>query len=121
MIPVEQVRQDDCFSACVASILELPLEEVAYFPTQDLEVDAWMTAWVLWLDERGYDLYGGIVHPFWKRPEGYWILSAESPRLDGKNHAVVCKDGEIVWDPHPERDMGVGKWVAWYQIEKENA
>lgn len=38
---------------------------------------------------------GVISHHDW----GYW-----HPSL----HAVVCSGSEVVWDPHPRRDMGVG-------------
>ena len=41
-------------------------------------------------------------------PSGYAILGAKSPRGD-YSHAVVVLDGEVVWDPHPERAMGLGK------------
>lgn len=58
---------------------------------------------------------------------GYWIAHVISPRgllADGPyrgmpiQHAVVMRGGELVWDPHPQRDMGVGArvgmgwWVA---------
>lgn len=120
MIPVEQRRRDDCFSAVVASLLERSLDEVAYFPTSEYKVHDWIDAWLGWLNEQGYAWYGGVIHPTWQPPEGYWILSAESPRLDGIHHSVVCHGPDIVWDPHPQREMGVGKWVSWYRIEKED-
>lgn len=120
MIPVEQIRPDDCFSACVASILELPIDAVGYFPHAGSPAE-WTNNWVHWLDERGFDLYGGIIKADRSYPDplprGYWILSAASPRTD-VNHAVVCLDDKIVWDPHPQREMGVGEWRSWYKIER---
>ena len=112
MKPVEQTQltypDGNCFAACVATLLELPLEAVP-----DFKGDGWYDAWLEWLKPRNLTFINFRIDPgdSW-RPPGYSLLAADSPR--GKwLHSVVCKDGEIVWDPHPERHMGVGEWKEW--------
>lgn len=71
----------------------------------------WVDLWNNWL--RPYNLRLLIIeHKQWlEKPEGYSILGGRSPRGDWL-HAVVCYNGEIVHDPHPDR-TGVGEWLDW--------
>ena len=124
MIPVEQTRfnahDGNCHPACIASVLEVPLEEVPQ-PTIDELAD--FEGWDRYrerlrrdflhprnLSDLALGVHDGLGGPF--RPPGYAILCAVSPRTGGF-HSVVALDGEIVWDPHPEREMGVGQWNDW--------
>jgi hypothetical protein len=110
MIPVRQTkfvdthprRRGDCMSAAIASILELPLDEV--LDTAEIEggpAEQW-SAIEFWLAERGYVLD-------WRKPAdftGLWTIgSGPSPRGDFY-HAVVCYEGKVMHDPHPS-DAGV--------------
>lgn len=117
--PVEQTvlgwPNGNCFSACVASILEIPLDTVPAYQC-DLADDGWWARWVAWFEEHGYRAVWRLHTKEEPAPRGYAILGAKSPRGQF-THAVVCLDGEIVWDPHPDRHMGVGKWVDWIQLE----
>jgi hypothetical protein len=112
MIPVYQsmtVANDgtgNCFNACVASILEMPLREVCQV-LPSFEGDYWgewrkwlaplgMTIEYLPLDQgppKGFAIatgYGGRVYP-----DGH--ASAGKPIL----HAAVVFNGELVHDPFP--------------------
>ncbi len=113
MIPVEQTVTTfpggNCFAACVASILELPLDAVPNFQSRD-----WLDEWQEWLRPRNL----GLLH-FGHRegddafiPRGYAILGADSPRGDWL-HAVVTCDGVICWDPSPDHQNPVGTWRDW--------
>jgi hypothetical protein len=112
MRPLEQTilapPDGNCFAACVASVLEMPLDDVPNFVGQD-----WFQQWQVWLAKRNLQLLTFTIGPYdeW-RPSGYALLGAQSPRGDFL-HSVVCRDGKIVWDPHPQRDMGVGEWRDW--------
>lgn len=111
MKPVMQTEttpgKGNCLAACFASILEVPIEEIP-----DLDCGN---------NRRGLADYlaGKGMTPIWLRvaasPPGVtWaghspplcVLIGPSPRLPGRNHAVVGRpDGwgyEIVHDPHPE-------------------
>ena len=103
---VEQRFANDCWKACVASLLELPYQEVAAAKAGDDE--GWYSFWKRWFADRGF--------AWWERPidggryVGFGeltIVSGASPRTDG-DHCVLAQNGEIVWDPHPQREMGIG-------------
>jgi hypothetical protein len=108
MKPVDQtvftVPGGNCFSACIATLLEIPLERVPYFMGDFQErPDAWWDRFLAWLLPHG--LYAiNIACP----PDGEWhplgeyILNAGSPRGDW-DHSVVAVGRKIVHDPHPSR------------------
>lgn len=135
MIPVDQTRlmgtlqepPGNCWAACVASILELPLSEVPD------EVDDWepgmdpRKSWVpyqkrihQWLFDRGLVLievqakhlnYCGPLEIF---KSTHCILSGPSPRNPEVQHAVVGLGNTIAHDPHPSRDGLVGDGNEWW-------
>jgi len=111
MTPVDQTTfgapGGNCFSACVASILELPMSEVPYF----MAPEDWWPPFKDWCVKRG-------VYPFYMPeaiypPAGYSIMCGPAPRraiarpgvtyASDAHHAVVARDGVIVHDPNPER------------------
>lgn len=113
MVPVDQTKfgvpYGNCFEACIASVLELSLDDCDIYPDG---IDSgsgncrrqnknWWNVFLEWIRERGYEpLY--ILHNEVRRaPKGYSIVSGLGPR--GLDHATVGLDGEIVHDPHPSR------------------
>jgi len=89
----------NCFAACIASLLELPIESVPNFCS--LGVD-WLMATNKWL--KSFDLW--FLDTRLPKPidlsffYGYYIVSGKSPRhID---HSVIYKDSEMIHDPHPE-------------------
>jgi hypothetical protein len=109
--PVFQTIQGDngnCLQACVASIFELPLEEVPHFLEAD---EGWFERFAAWLRERD------LVYINYKlTPEGmetnanamkelgadhYHIIGGKSGT---SNHVCVAQFGRIVHDPHPKLD-----------------
>ncbi len=122
MRPTEQTRTGgpasetpgNCFSACVASILEVSLEDVPHHVGED-----WWERWQEWLAERNLGFLSVQLTesgelPLGWYPDSYALLAADSPRGPWL-HCVVWKGGEIVWDPSPERSTGVGQWrdLTW--------
>lgn len=133
MIPVDQRilnhcpeegRYGDCFRAVVASILELPYEEVPHWmqypadaPLVKLpngqEASPWYLDMRAWLALRGMDILcfdlkawresGLDPIPFLRNLTMYHDLSGPSPRFPGELHACVARAGVIVHDPHPDR------------------
>lgn len=117
MKPVDQTTfglpGGNCFSACVASLLEIPIDEVPYFMGDTGEVlagddpEKWFERFEQWLSPRG--LYPILldIHGISWRPAGLHILSGCSPRGRGRAddlHSVVAQGSEILHDPHPSRD-----------------
>jgi len=109
MRPVLQTRvgrRGNCYQACVASILEVPIDEV---PDQALGRTPEEYVHILrgWLAPRGLSLIAATLGPYTPEellPElwhaGYWIagIATNSRDLD---HAVVMRGNTVVWDPHP--------------------
>lgn len=119
MIPVDQTVFDDgygnCLSACVASILELPIADVPNFRESPEPESALRT----WLAQRGWSVFQYTVATaddlasthFNTGPGVYVILGGAGPRTNAqgrpKQHAVVGRAAgygvKIVHDPHPSR------------------
>lgn len=104
MIPVDQTQfagqgvGGDCVRASVASILELPIEQVPHFLEIAPEPSQWGFAFEDWMNERGLAVWLKHGHtPF----EGYYLASGPSPR--GVSHMVVYLNGDLAHDPHPSR------------------
>lgn len=101
MRPVDQTKfgvpEGNCFSACVASILHLPLGDVPPF----CKYEDWWERLNAWLRTRGF--YAMVLrYSDDMPPNGFHILSGKSPRGDFQ-HSVVARGIEIVHDPHPSR------------------
>lgn len=104
MIPVYQTRhgpEGNCFEACLASILEIGIEQVPVFSGWD-DLRKWLTA-RNWLLEFG-------------RSDGHAIASVQTLR---GIHAVVCLDGQIVHDPSPRPFARQGQRVVlWTKVRE---
>lgn len=111
MKPVEQtileVGAGNCLAACLATILEVPCDDI---PPRSHSVEQ-----LLWLRDRGFELLRVTPDAFEVRdlPAVPYVMTALSPRAF-TFHAVVCVAGEIVWDPHPLRHMGLSGEAAEY-------
>lgn len=99
MIPVDQttfgVSRGNCFSACVASLLELPIADVPFF----MGDEQWWSSFNDWLRPRGFYALC-VMLPAEAHPPGLNILSGKSPRGP---HAVVAHGIDVIHDPHPSR------------------
>lgn len=108
MIPITQTKVGDrgnCLSACVASLLEIPIEWVPDFTRelhgpvtpQPIKLNTWLSTVGL---EALYFMTD-IMHPDHACPNGYYIMTGWSPR--GRPHVVIGLDKSIAHDPHPSR------------------
>jgi hypothetical protein len=103
MKPVDQTifgEKGDCFEACLASILEIPLEVIPVFKESDWfrRTNEWLAKRGLFyvevrFDEDGLDLMQKFM--------GYHLICGVAER--GLHHAVIGYKGVIVHDPHPSR------------------
>ena len=98
MTPVDQTTfgfpGGNCFSACVASLLDLEVSDVPYF----MASDPWWRRFEKWLLPRGYWPVMVPVDRNWS-PPGLHILLGDT--ADGTPHSVVARGRKIVHDPHP--------------------
>lgn len=84
--------------ACVASILEVPYKDVPFIDPDKEDVESFLAKWRAYTQLHGFDLLW-VWHDVVKhRPLGLSIGVGENK--DGEDHAVVCLDGEIVFDPY---------------------
>lgn len=91
----------NCLQACLASILELPLDSTPNFVAEESD---WLGALAKWLQSQfamGVLLLKLGDDPSSTRPQGYCIASG--PTHGYLKHSVVWLDGHIVHDPHPAR------------------
>lgn len=113
----EKVIYGNCFAACVASLLELPITEVPNIETL-FDMDMYHQE-VLdkWLNHKGYEmsvddrlrcfhpnLPNYIDSPTYREEfrDKYYLVSGKSPR--GVMHMTIYKNGRMVWDPHPTKE-----------------
>lgn len=122
MKPVDQTRvgsEGDCYAACIASLLELPLADVPNFCADSSN---WLEHADKWLrEEHEYTLLGFRPRgegAFYCIPAMYHIMAGKSPR--GVDHAVVAFQGKMVHDPHPTRAglMAVDEYEYLVPCEK---
>ena len=126
MIPVDQTmfydatlpderQRGNCWSAVLASLLELPIEQVPNFVQIDEDGGPnWWEHTFDWLKERGHTLRM-IAHG--EEPvDEYFIATGMSPRGNGNvYHAVIYRNGALAHDPHPER-KGIKTYGALYRV-----
>jgi hypothetical protein len=111
MIPVNQTtfgttkespEVGNCWSACIASLLEIPVEEVPTFAA----LDDWFEETRDWLFSRGWEILP--IHPSalmalsGGRFEGWLIATGKSPR-GVHNHSILVSM-DAFHDPHPSKD-----------------
>ena len=94
----------NCFPTAIACILDLD-DPNEVFQTQDFdESDSRLALGGLlkWLAKRGYIFYNIENHSMARKDE-YYLVTGESPRDSSIWHVVIYQNGEMVWDPHPDR------------------
>lgn len=116
-VDAEHGKCGDCFPACIASILELPLSDVPNFTQLSLDreiargvplAEAWKSGtdwWYMlndWLAPRGFMYMEFPNAEDWpndiRSRIGFHIMIGRSPRGDF-DHCVVGKAGVVVHDP----------------------
>lgn len=136
MIPVKQSivgdgkegrPMGDCFRACVASIFELPLEDVPHFVGNGA---SWHRDVQRWLGERSLVL----SHKHWDEPAptlrlltyGWGIATVTSELFPASTHAVVVRGmmtrgggapGDVAHDPSPTPRSTPYSFLGVYWLE----
>ncbi len=115
MIEVTQTKfypDGNCMAACLASILEKPLEEIPHTLG-----DNWLADLNEGLKKFGYKIDRTLCDPDDETVGGYHIAVIQSPRGNWL-HACVALDGKIVWDPYPGADSSNAE-ILCYDILKK--
>jgi hypothetical protein len=111
----------NCWAACVAALLDIPLSEVPNFCGEPERNERWYLDTDRWLQRYGYRIIGfsfpdASLIEMAVEPGTYLIVTGKSPRGEFL-HSVVAEylggqQWEIVCDPHPSDDGLDGPWKA---------
>lgn len=123
----------DCLKCCVASILELPYEEVPHFAAGEWKkIGTSGTGWLFdlndWLETRG-GLLSASANYYYKYPERmtdeyvlevrprnwhatWWIGAVVPVRNAGYYHAVVMDGASVVHDPGLEKPRAAYEFLG---------
>lgn len=114
-------RPGDCWKTCIASLLDVPLDEVPHFLELEGEDGWWVGTqmfikkhlgqdtelrWWLSLEEVPKDI----------KVPGYLIAAGDSPRGDFQHAVIASVAGDTVHDPHPSRAGLKGIPNEWYAV-----
>jgi hypothetical protein len=137
MIPVKQTIihnppevNGNCFAAVIASILEMPIEDV--LPVQDrFDQQDWHIELFYWLKERGWlwryapefkmmftegKIPAGTTHETFK--DKPYFVTGKTNRFEGKvDHVCIYMNGQLIHDPHPD-NAGLTTFEYFDIIEK---
>lgn len=95
----------NCFQAALASLFELPLEEVPDFCNiYSIETDEWYKEYIKWLNSKGFSSVTVLIDSEndFKDDLEYkgCILLVTGINKDGINHCVIYKNGEPIHNPN---------------------
>jgi hypothetical protein len=102
----------NCLQAALASLLDLPLDDVPHFVGDDWATNGeryWSAEWYRWCERRGLSL----AHGRQPAPGEYYLAAGSSPRGVDRSHIAVYRDGQLVHDPHPDGTGLVEVRTVW--------
>jgi len=122
MIPVKQTKlhnppttNGNCMAACLASLLEINIDDVSCF--EDMDETEWWTAMIRWLDGTGYGFMADRLSGQYNKEFSYAIGCGKSPRGDF-GHCVIWNVDGFVFDPHPSGAGIDGEPTTFWYIGK---
>ena len=131
MTPQKQTKFSDhnnpslrgnCFSACLASIMDLDISEIPNFAQLHNDTGEWLDAFFEFI--RNYPKFelngsGHKIEELKNYPgvDGYVIVCGSSPRGFKAGHSVIYKNGEPFFDPHPDNTF-LKKFEYFYLIDQ---
>lgn len=111
MVPVFQRTKTDCFRCCVASVLELPYEDVP-----DALYGTWLEDLRAWAATRGL-VVEWETDPADVPSDGVFVMGTEwngDPERSRHGHAVVSRGAhEVIHDPRPGGSETYGESTFW--------
>jgi hypothetical protein len=95
----------DCFGACLASILELPIEVI---PNDHSEI--WFSIQRMFLDQFGLSMtFHNRQGPIWSYSP--WIASVKSKNYPDTTHAIIMQESEVLFDPSTKPGYKKGEYL----------
>lgn len=101
----------DCFAACMATLLDLPLEVM---PNDHSEY--WFFVWETFLKQFGLELsYKSAKGAIWAQHP--WIASVKSRNYKNGSHAIILHNGgDVLFDPSPKKTYRKGRGLLGKSI-----
>lgn len=87
--------------AAVATLLDLPIEEVPFFFERSEDADEWKK-YFSFLKARGFEVLA--FEPQYERTLGCPYIAIGRSERNEWAHCVLRKGGKLVYDPHPSGD-----------------
>ena len=115
-------KNGDCFGACIASLLEIPLDTLP-----NPHGDDWLTVWKTWFEDRGMAITWHYKR-IWR--QHLWIASAKSKNFKDTTHAIIMKGSVVEFDPSTKKRyrkgtnllnknvVSGGWWIEISDVEK---
>lgn len=135
MLLQKQLKSNDCWRTCIASILSLPADQVPHFYGIYPSAHTAITKARSWLNERNHNLitlylpgelsYEQALSSSWCAPNMYAVLSGMA--LNNADHAVIVYNGIVVMDPSTgeapqqtpfKNPLSTGFWVLEIVVGK---
>lgn len=110
---VPPAQRGNCIQAAIASVFELELDEVPNF----IAARSWFAALNHWLESSGLVAIMVPITDFLVPADTLYLLIGTSPRGEW-THIVVCRNGEVIHDPHPSQDGLIegARWVVMFVV-----
>lgn len=91
----DKQQYGNCMQACIASLLNLPLDEVPHFHHDGCDAPTFWERIEDFLGSKGFAMSYGMMHDCLNVTTG--------PTKRGTTHCVITHKGELKHDPHPSR------------------
>lgn len=115
----EVVQRGNCYAACIASLLEVPITEVPNVEVfYHLDTGYHTEVMLTFLSSKGWDLCTDDRYGIFHKPKenwddnekkivdeivgNYYLVSGKSAR--GVSHICIYQNGQLLHDPHPTRE-----------------
>jgi len=121
----EKGTYGNCTQACLATILQLPMEEVPHFlALAEGNSERYWELIIEFLAKHniGY-VYNSKLPSVLGDIDTYHLIGGPSPRGNGLLHHIVGKNGEPFFDPHPDNTFLAGtpdEWVTDYLVYRNS-
>lgn len=103
----------DCFAACMATLLELPIEVL---PNDHSE--AWFIVWETFLRQFGLAIScGRLDGPIWH--DYPWIAGVKSLNLDTTHAIIMDEGGRVLFDPSRKKRYKKGMSLLGKKVVTE--
>ena len=118
MIRIYQNKKDNCFAACVCSILNLSVWDLDRMPQHTKP--GWFVPFKKHMRQNyGFDMIcvrmssKEVEKEFELLPDVLCIMTGDSPYTKDCSHSVVGRYGKLVFDPKPEGKGILGECWEW--------